>query len=185
MLTCFSCLNTKEAIKDITNHASRGHKHPKPTTSSAKNDTETATTAAAITEETTKKWVAEVEPGVLITFVSLPNGGNHLKRIRFRTQSQESIEVQRSNGSLRTLMPGVLTGESSADGSTTMSNGNSQGDVIEWVQEYESGVFVTVRSYPDGTRELRRVELSRDRFGEVKARVWWEENKERLHREYS
>ncbi|KAK1296487.1 Protein Brevis radix-like 3 [Acorus calamus] len=102
-----------------------------------------------------------------------------------RTQSQESIEVQRSNGSLRTLMPGVLTGESSADGSTTMSNGDSQGDVIEWVQEYESGVFVTVRSYPDGTRELRRVELSRDRFGEVKARVWWEENKERLHREYS
>lgn len=31
-----------------------------------------------------KEWVAQVEPGVLITFVSLPNNGNDLKRIRFR-----------------------------------------------------------------------------------------------------
>ena len=35
-------------------------------------------------EEEPKEWVAQVEPGVLITFVSLPRGGNHLKRIRFR-----------------------------------------------------------------------------------------------------
>ena len=31
-----------------------------------------------------KEWVAQVEPGVLITFVSLAQGGNDLKRIRFR-----------------------------------------------------------------------------------------------------
>lgn len=31
-----------------------------------------------------KEWVAQVEPGVLITFVSLPQGGNDLKRIQFR-----------------------------------------------------------------------------------------------------
>lgn len=31
-----------------------------------------------------KEWMAQVEPGVHITFVSLPNGGNDLKRIRFR-----------------------------------------------------------------------------------------------------
>ena len=32
-----------------------------------------------------KEWVAQVEPGVQITFVSLPGGaGNDLKRIRFR-----------------------------------------------------------------------------------------------------
>lgn len=35
-------------------------------------------------EEEGKEWVAQVEPGVLITFVSLPRGGNDLKRIRFR-----------------------------------------------------------------------------------------------------
>jgi hypothetical protein len=35
-------------------------------------------------DDDAKEWVAQVEPGVLITFVSLPQGGNDLKRIRFR-----------------------------------------------------------------------------------------------------
>lgn len=35
-------------------------------------------------EDEQKEWMAQVEPGVHITFVSLPNGGNDLKRIRFR-----------------------------------------------------------------------------------------------------
>ena len=35
-------------------------------------------------EDEPKEWVAQVEPGVFITFVSLPEGGNDLKRIRFR-----------------------------------------------------------------------------------------------------
>ena len=37
-----------------------------------------------VEEDEAKEWVAQVEPGVLITFVSLPQGGNDLKRIRFR-----------------------------------------------------------------------------------------------------
>ena len=39
----------------------------------------------ACKEDNAKEWVAQVEPGVLITFVSLPQGGNDLKRIRFRS----------------------------------------------------------------------------------------------------
>lgn len=35
-------------------------------------------------EDEPKEWVAQVEPGVLITFVSLPQCGNDIKRIRFR-----------------------------------------------------------------------------------------------------
>lgn len=35
-------------------------------------------------EDEHKEWMAQVEPGVQITFVSLPRGGNDLKRIRFR-----------------------------------------------------------------------------------------------------
>lgn len=37
-----------------------------------------------VEENEPKEWVAQVEPGVLITFLSLPRGGNDLKRIRFR-----------------------------------------------------------------------------------------------------
>lgn len=35
-------------------------------------------------EDGPSEWVAQVEPGILITVVSLPQGGNDLKRIRFR-----------------------------------------------------------------------------------------------------
>lgn len=35
-----------------------------------------------------REWVAQVEPGVLISLVSLPEGGNDLKRIRFRYSSK-------------------------------------------------------------------------------------------------
>ncbi|EAY82523.1 hypothetical protein OsI_37747 [Oryza sativa Indica Group] len=55
----------------------------------------------------------------------------------------------------------------------------------EWVEEYEPGVFITVGAYPGHRLQLRCVELSREKFGEVKARVWWEENKARLHHLYS
>ncbi|GLT45832.1 hypothetical protein SLA2020_196360 [Shorea laevis] len=37
-----------------------------------------------VEEREPKERVAQVEPGELITFVSLPRGGNDLKRIRFR-----------------------------------------------------------------------------------------------------
>ena len=48
-----------------------------------------------VEENEPKEWVAQVEPGVLITFVSLPRGGNDLKRIRFRYFSPP-IPFQRS-----------------------------------------------------------------------------------------
>ncbi|MCD7447842.1 hypothetical protein HAX54_035773 [Datura stramonium] len=35
-------------------------------------------------EDEAKEWTAQVEPGIQITFGSLPHGGNDLKRIRFR-----------------------------------------------------------------------------------------------------
>ncbi|CAN8321856.1 unnamed protein product [Cochlearia groenlandica] len=46
-------------------------------------------------EEEAKEWVAQVEPGVLITFVSLPQGGNDLKRIRFSREMFNKWEAQR------------------------------------------------------------------------------------------
>lgn len=37
-----------------------------------------------VEESEPKEWVAQVEPGVVITFVSLPRGGNDLKQMKFR-----------------------------------------------------------------------------------------------------
>ncbi|XP_042054464.1 protein Brevis radix-like 2 [Salvia splendens] len=45
-------------------------------------------------EDEAKEWVAQVEPGVLITFVSLPQGGNDLKRIRFSREIFDKWQAQ-------------------------------------------------------------------------------------------
>ncbi|XP_014500300.1 protein Brevis radix-like 4 [Vigna radiata var. radiata] len=240
-----------------------------------------------------KEWVAQVEPGVLITFVSLPRGGNHLKRIRFsrdifnKWQAQrwwaenydkvmELYNVQRLNrqaiplptpprsedeSSKRESMEeipvtpplsrerppcnifrggggGVAMGYSFSDSfdqhsmqsrhyydpsgvnstpkvstisaaaktdisssmdadasirSSSSREADRSGDLsisnasdldAEWVEQDEPGVYITIRALPGGKRELRRVRFSREKFGEVYARLWWEENRARIHEQY-
>nr|GMD76071.1 protein BREVIS RADIX-like [Ipomoea batatas] len=42
-----------------------------------------------------EEWTAQVEPGIQITFVSLPQGGNDLRRIRFSRDMYDKWEAQR------------------------------------------------------------------------------------------
>ncbi|CAL5429347.1 unnamed protein product [Camellia sinensis] len=211
-----------------------------------------------------KEWMAQVEPGVQITFVSLPNGGNELKRIRFsremfnKWQAQrwwgenydrimELYNVQRFNQqALQTplrsedeprdstysrlglarespMMTPSLNkewvprnyykpsdqggshyynagssnygagGPASMDASRTTTSSRDENSVSisnasdvesEWIEEDEPGVYITIRQLADGTRELRRVRFSREKFGEVNAKTWWEENRERIQAQY-
>ncbi|XP_042504044.1 protein Brevis radix-like 1 [Macadamia integrifolia] len=231
-------------------------------------------------EEEPKEWMAQVEPGVHITFVSLPQGGNDLKRIRFsremfnKWQAQrwwgenfdrimELYNVQRFNrqalttpprsedeqrdssysrlGSARespgtptlskdripknyykpsgskggyfppdpleqgshqaqhynagpsVYIPGFRGETSSIDASRTTTSSRDEASAsisnvsdqeTEWVEQDEPGVYITIRQLPDGTRELRRVRFSRERFGEVHAKMWWEDNRERIQAQY-
>lgn len=233
-----------------------------------------------------KEWVAQVEPGVLITFVSLPEGGNDLKRIRFsremfnKWQAQrwwaenydkvmELYNVQRFNrqsvplptpprsedenskmesaedspatpplskerlphhfhhppgnghyssdshehhkmhshqyydsGGLTSTpklssMSAAKTETSSVDASARSSSSREGDDrsgelsvsnasdmETEWVEQDEPGVYITIRALPGGNRELRRVRFSRERFGEMQARLWWEANRARIQEQY-
>ncbi|KAK9022674.1 hypothetical protein V6N11_002921 [Hibiscus sabdariffa] len=230
--------------------------------------------AVFMEEDEPKDWVAQVEPGVLITFVSLPEGGNGLKRIRFsremfdKWQAQrwwaenydkvmELYNVQRFNRQAVPLptppgsedkscdstseqrMPqqlcpanrngylssdsldhhpmqscqyhysaalastpklssisGVKTETSSIDGSVRTSSSreadrsgelsvsNTSDMETEWVEQDEPGVYITIRTLPGGTRELRRVRFSRERFGEMHARMWWDKNRARIQEQY-
>ncbi|XP_065851387.1 protein Brevis radix-like 4 isoform X2 [Euphorbia lathyris] len=241
-----------------------------------------------VEENEPKEWVAQVEPGVLITFVSLPRGGNDLKRIRFsrdmfnKWQAQrwwaenydrvmELYNVQRFNRQAFPLptpprsedesskmesaenspvtppltkerlprnlyrptgmgmgysssdsldhhpmharhycdstngltstpklssISGAKTDISSmdasirssssrdADRSGELSISNASDMETEWVEQDEPGVYITIRALPGGKRELRRVRFSREKFGEMHARVWWEENRARIHEQY-
>ncbi|KAK7255676.1 hypothetical protein RIF29_29093 [Crotalaria pallida] len=237
-------------------------------------------------EDEPKEWIAQVEPGVLITFVSLPQGGNDLKRIRFsremfnKWQAQrwwaenydkvmELYNVQRFNQEAVPLptpprsedenskiesvrdspvtpplsieraprhlhhhpmgmgysssdspdnhqikpqpcyetsgppstpnhsnISGPKTERSSIDGSARTSSSreedhsgelsisNASDMESEWVEQDEPGVYITIRSLPGGARELRRVRFSREKFGEMHARLWWEENRARIQEQY-
>ncbi|KAL4283944.1 hypothetical protein GQ457_16G002580 [Hibiscus cannabinus] len=243
-------------------------------------------TVVFVEEDEPKEWVAQVEPGVLITFVSLPAGGNDLKRIRFsrevfnKWQAQrwwaenydrvmELYNVQRFNRQAfplstplrsedesskmesaeeRPVTPqlskeclprnlhhptgmgmaysssdsldqhpmqarhycdsgltstpklssisGIKTEISSMDASVRSSSSreadrsgelsisNASDLETEWVEQDEPGVYITIRALPGGKRELRRVRFSRERFGEMHARLWWEENRARVHKQY-
>ncbi|KAF7843574.1 protein Brevis radix-like 2 [Senna tora] len=229
-------------------------------------------------EDEPKEWVAQVEPGVLITFVALPQGGNDLKRIRFsremfnkwqaqrwwaenfdkvmelynvqrfnqqavplptppRSEDDQSLKIESARDSPATppLMKQMGTGYSSSDsldhhlmmqsrpcyetsglastpklsgisgaktetssldGSVRTSSsreGDQSGELsisnasdmeTEWVEQDEPGVYITIRALPGGARELRRVRFSRERFGEMHARLWWEENRARIQEQY-
>ncbi|KAK6128072.1 hypothetical protein DH2020_038200 [Rehmannia glutinosa] len=230
-------------------------------------------------EDEPKEWVAQVEPGVLITFVSLPHSGNDLKRIRFsreifdKWQAQqwwaenydkviELYNVQKfnlhavqlptpprsedENSKLESTkdspvtpplskerpteigysssdsfehhpmqsrqyydsrglnstpklssISAAKTGTSSIDASMRsspsrendhsgeLSMSNASDLETEWVEQDEPGVYITIRTLPGGgARELRRVRFSRERFGEMQARLWWEENRARIQQQY-
>ncbi|KAL0843390.1 hypothetical protein Bca101_016635 [Brassica carinata] len=238
-----------------------------------------------VEEKEPKEWVAQVEPGVLITFVSLPGGGNDLKRIRFSRDMFNKLQAQRwwadnydkvkelynvqklsrnafplptppisedekakgeyhhpedtpatpplnkerlprtvhrpvglaaysSSDSLdhsstqsqqfhhdsglqnstpklssisgaKTETSSVDSSSRDADRSEEMSVSNaSDVDQNEWVEQDEPGVYITIKVLPNGKRELRRVRFSREIFGEMQARVWWEENRARIHEQY-
>ncbi|KAJ0075127.1 hypothetical protein Patl1_33628 [Pistacia atlantica] len=225
-------------------------------------------------EDEPKEWVAQVEPGVLITFVSLPQGGNDLKRIRFsremfnKWQAQrwwadnydkvmELYNVQRFNreavplptsprsedeslriGSAKdspvtpplnkerprnfhrpmgvgysssdsldhqpmqsrqfydsaglastpklSSISGTKTETSSIDGSARTSSsreadqsgelsiGNASDIETEWVEQDEPGVYI----------HYQITSWCREQFGEMQARIWWEENRARIQEQY-
>ncbi|CDY33082.1 BnaC06g06970D [Brassica napus] len=255
-----------------------------------------------VEEDEAKEWVAQVEPGVLITFVSLPQGGNDLKRIRFSStivlsicfissfwvmmrtffllccsremfdkwqaqrwwtensekvmelynvkqfnqeseplptpasedggsqiqsakdspvtpplnkeqprgmgySSSDSLDHQpiqtpkrydsaglastpklsgiSGNKTEASSIDGGSARSSSADeGSEEVSVSNASDTEAEWVEQDEPGIYITIRALPDGSRELKRVRFSRDKFGETLARVWWEQNRARIQKQY-
>lgn len=244
-----------------------------PTSISASASGRRADPVVFVEENEPKEWVAQVEPGVLITFVSLPRGGNDLKRIRFsremfnkhqaqkwwtdnydkvmelynvkklnrqafplptppRTQdetlkmeqggdtpplnkegvarpsyrpihspSESSLEQQHCYDMAASSTPklssisGLTKTETSSMTTTTTSTSrdadpsefsisNASDLESEWVEQDEPGVYITIRALPNGRRELRRVRFSREKFGEMHARVWWEENRARIHKQY-
>ncbi|XP_055812262.1 protein BREVIS RADIX-like [Solanum dulcamara] len=99
-------------------------------------------------------------------------------------------EFQQYNAGLGAHAPSFPKG-SGASRTTTSSRDEASVSVSnasdmesEWIEQDEPGVCITIRQLADGTRELRRVRFSREKFGEVNAKQWWERNWERIQAQY-
>ncbi|KAK4278882.1 hypothetical protein QN277_016663 [Acacia crassicarpa] len=55
----------------------------------------------------------------------------------------------------------------------------------EWVEQDETGVYITLTSLPGGIIDLKRVRFSRKRFSERQAEQWWAENRARVYEQYN
>ncbi|XP_043811848.1 PH, RCC1 and FYVE domains-containing protein 1 isoform X2 [Manihot esculenta] len=55
----------------------------------------------------------------------------------------------------------------------------------EWVEQDESGVYITLVSLPGGAKDLKRVRFSRKRFSEKQAEQWWTANRARVYQQYN
>nr|TKV90114.1 hypothetical protein SEVIR_9G007200v2 [Setaria viridis] len=103
---------------------------------------------------------------------------------------QHQQQQQRQNGAAGKSPAASEAAATEAARTTTSSRDDvsisnaSEMEVTEWIIQDEPGVYITVRELPDGTRELRRVRFSRERFAELNAKLWWEENKERIQAQY-
>jgi len=197
-----------------------------------------------VEEKESKERISEVEPGVLITLVSLKGGENELKRIRFSrelfsewkaqrwwaenydkvmtlynvhahakdesaavptpprsdqderdSKTQESsgagipVDPPIKNGNLlrRGLYASITSSSCDADRSDDLQSrekSNEQEQEQEWVEEDELGVYVVIRCSPTGSRKIKIVKFSREKFSEMQARMWWEENRGRVHERY-
>ncbi|KAK6158520.1 hypothetical protein DH2020_005834 [Rehmannia glutinosa] len=85
-------------------------------------------------------------------------------------------------GEMSSMEASRTTTSSRDEASVSISNAS---DVeSEWIEEDEPGVYITIRQLADGTRELRRVRFSREKFGEVHAKLWWETNRDRIQAQY-
>ncbi|KAF8396243.1 hypothetical protein HHK36_017858 [Tetracentron sinense] len=56
---------------------------------------------------------------------------------------------------------------------------------VDWVEQYEPGVYITLTSLPGGVKDLKRVRFSRKRFSENQAEQWWAENRARVYEQYN
>ncbi|XP_062107676.1 PH, RCC1 and FYVE domains-containing protein 1 isoform X2 [Humulus lupulus] len=56
---------------------------------------------------------------------------------------------------------------------------------LEWVEQYEPGVYITFTILPSGQKGLKRVRFSRRRFTEKEAERWWEENQKVMCQNYN
>ncbi|PAN16796.1 hypothetical protein PAHAL_3G087300 [Panicum hallii] len=104
---------------------------------------------------------------------------------RARSSSDETLTAgSRMDDNLSMDARSLQNGEDSYKPRGTISLPSNQVQA-EWIEQYEPGVYITLTTLRDGTRDLKRVRFSRRRFGEHQAENWWNENREKVYERYN
>ncbi|XP_011043875.1 PREDICTED: uncharacterized protein LOC105139209 [Populus euphratica] len=77
-----------------------------------------------------------------------------------------------------------MPGEDLHDTTTDPRRKGTNASKLEWVEQYEPGVYITFTVSPGGEKGLKRVRFSRKRFAEKEAGRWWEENEAMVYQHY-
>ncbi|KAH8511471.1 hypothetical protein H0E87_008875 [Populus deltoides] len=77
-----------------------------------------------------------------------------------------------------------MPGEDLHDSTTDPRRKGTNASKLEWVEQYEPGVYITFTVSPGGEKGLKRVRFSRKRFAEKEAGRWWEENEAMVYQHY-
>ncbi|CAL9165547.1 unnamed protein product [Musa hybrid cultivar] len=121
-------------------------------------------------EEQEKEWVAEPESGVLITLVSLPDGGNNIKKIRFSQKMFDDLGAQRwwsENYDKIMELYSIGPGHSSptpppSENEVSLASADSSFDVTEKTTRWHHEVKHKLKSFASSrmvSRPLTRLEL--------------------------
>ncbi|KAI3458045.1 hypothetical protein Pfo_014708 [Paulownia fortunei] len=66
-----------------------------------------------------------------------------------------------------------------------LDDNNFKSPDLEWIEQYEPGVYFNLVALQGGTRDLKRVRFSRKRFNADQAEAWWSENREKVYERYN
>jgi len=115
--------------------------------------------------------------------VSSPHDGAHSNRRGHSSSDDLFSESHRAADSAST---DTMSLQSSEDGYRSRGTISLSSDQVqaEWIEQYEPGVYITLTTLGDGTRDLKRVRFSRRRFGEHQAESWWNENHDKVYERY-
>ncbi|KAF2935677.1 putative protein Brevis radix-like 3 isoform X1 [Oryza sativa Japonica Group] len=116
--------------------------------------------------------------------VAVPDPSDHVWAHHFNMLNSAAAGPSAAGGGVPSLYdPSRGTTSSRDEASVSISNASDM-EATEWIEQDEPGVCLTIRELGDGTRELRRIRFSRERFGEDRAKVWWEHNRDRIQAQY-
>ncbi|XP_022863054.1 protein Brevis radix-like 4 isoform X2 [Olea europaea var. sylvestris] len=156
--------------------------------------------------QTEVDWIELYEPQVYITLVDFQDGSRDIKKVLFSTKrfteyqaetwwsenrenvyNKYNIRFSASNKAASKIEEVVPQGINGSKYRTSV--GSNEGDAnqteVDWIEQYEPGVYIALIDFQDGSRDIKIVRFSRRRFSGYQPKTWWSENQENVYDKYN